>query len=113
MIAMSEACVTAGRISARDGFDQTVVAGPWPSLLPAVFGLFVLYRLLGIGALSRRRYARSMGCARRSYQPRDAEPGVLHEVIRDHLDEFLRAADVCRCLMVPWRAPTLRFKTPI
>src|SRR3972149_5331838 len=70
MIAMSEACVTAGRISARDGFDQTVVAGPWTSLLPAGFGLLVLYCLLGIGALPRRRYAGGMGCARRSYQPR-------------------------------------------
>ncbi len=33
-----------------------------------------------------------MDCARRSYQPRHMEAGVLHEVIRDHLDEFLRAA---------------------
>ena len=33
-----------------------------------------------------------MGRARRSYQPRHMEAGVLHEVIRDHLDEFLRAA---------------------
>jgi len=40
--AMSEACVTAGRISARNGFDQTALAGPWTSLLPAVFGLSVL-----------------------------------------------------------------------
>ena len=34
-----------------------------------------------------------MGCARRSYQPRHAEASVLHGVIRDHLDDFLRAAD--------------------
>jgi hypothetical protein len=33
-----------------------------------------------------------MGCARRSYQPRHAEASVLHGVIRDHLDDFLRAA---------------------
>jgi hypothetical protein len=33
-----------------------------------------------------------MGCARRSYQPRHAETSVLHKVIRDHLDDFLRAA---------------------
>jgi hypothetical protein len=33
-----------------------------------------------------------MGCARRSYQPRHAETSVLHGVIRDHVDDFLRAA---------------------
>jgi hypothetical protein len=33
-----------------------------------------------------------MGCAQRSYQPRHAEVGVLHGVIREHLDDFLRAA---------------------
>jgi hypothetical protein len=33
-----------------------------------------------------------MDCARRSYQPRHAEAGVLHGVIREHLDEFMRAA---------------------
>jgi hypothetical protein len=33
-----------------------------------------------------------MGCARRSYQPRHAEASVLHGVIRDHVDDFLRAA---------------------
>jgi hypothetical protein len=33
-----------------------------------------------------------MGCARRSYQPRHAETSVLHGVIRDHADDFLRAA---------------------
>src|SRR3970040_981576 len=93
MIAMSEACVTAGRISARDGFDQTVVAGPWTSLLPAVFGLSVLYCFLGIGAFPRRRYAGGMGCVKQSDQPRHAEASVLHGVIRDHLDDFLRAAD--------------------
>jgi len=33
-----------------------------------------------------------MGCAQRSYQPRHAEASVLHRVIRNHLDDFLRAA---------------------
>jgi hypothetical protein len=33
-----------------------------------------------------------MGRARRSYQPRHAEASVLHGVIRDHMDDFLRAA---------------------
>ena len=33
-----------------------------------------------------------MGCAQRIYQPRHAEAGVLHGVIRDHVDDFLRAA---------------------
>ena len=33
-----------------------------------------------------------MDCARRRYQPRHVEAGVLHGVIREHLDEFLRAA---------------------
>jgi hypothetical protein len=33
-----------------------------------------------------------MGFARRSYQPRHAEASVLHIVIREHLDNFLRAA---------------------
>jgi hypothetical protein len=28
----------------------------------------------------------------RSYQPRHAEASVLHGVIRDHVDDFLRAA---------------------
>ena len=30
--------------------------------------------------------------ARERYQPRHAEASVLHGVIRDHLDDFLRAA---------------------
>jgi len=33
-----------------------------------------------------------MGCAQRSYQPRHAEASALHGVIREHLDDFLRAA---------------------
>ena len=33
-----------------------------------------------------------MCCTRRSYQPRHAETSVLHGVIRDHVDDFLRAA---------------------
>ena len=33
-----------------------------------------------------------MGFARRGYQPRHAETSVLHIVIREHLDNFLRAA---------------------
>src|SRR5713101_1968522 len=33
-----------------------------------------------------------MGRASERYQPRHAEASVLHGVIRDHLDEFLRAA---------------------
>lgn len=33
-----------------------------------------------------------MGCASERYQPRHAEASVLHEVIRDHVDDFLRAA---------------------
>jgi hypothetical protein len=33
-----------------------------------------------------------MGCARQGYQPRPAEASVLYGVIRDHLDEYLRAA---------------------
>jgi hypothetical protein len=33
-----------------------------------------------------------MDCARRSYQPRHAEASVLHGVVRDHVDDFLRAA---------------------
>jgi len=76
-----------------------------------------------------------MGCARRRYQPRHAEASALHEVIRKHLDNFLRAAAdradeaglpkfitrefrefllwgsrgrlPCCSLMVPWKVPTL------
>jgi hypothetical protein len=33
-----------------------------------------------------------MGCASERYQPRRAEAGVLHTVVREHLDDFLRAA---------------------
>jgi hypothetical protein len=33
-----------------------------------------------------------MDCARRSYEPRHAEAGVLHGVIRDHVDDFQRAS---------------------
>jgi hypothetical protein len=33
-----------------------------------------------------------MDCARRGYQPRHAETSVLHGVVRDHVDDFLRAA---------------------
>ena len=33
-----------------------------------------------------------MGCASERYQPRRAEAGVLHTVVRQHLDDFLRAA---------------------
>ncbi len=33
-----------------------------------------------------------MDRARERYQPRHAEASVLHAVIRDHLDDFLRAA---------------------
>jgi hypothetical protein len=33
-----------------------------------------------------------MGRATRSYQPRHAEASVLHGVIREHLEDFLRAA---------------------
>jgi len=33
-----------------------------------------------------------MDCARRRYQPRHAEASVLHGVIREHVDDFLRGA---------------------
>jgi hypothetical protein len=33
-----------------------------------------------------------MGRARERYQPRHAEASVFHGVIREHLDDFLRAA---------------------
>ncbi|MBI2152762.1 MAG: hypothetical protein HYU24_03530 [Candidatus Rokubacteria bacterium] len=34
-----------------------------------------------------------MALARPAYRPRDAERGVLHIVVRTHLDTFLREAD--------------------
>jgi len=33
-----------------------------------------------------------MDCARRSYKPRHAEASALYGVVRDHVDDFLRAA---------------------
>jgi hypothetical protein len=33
-----------------------------------------------------------MGCAGERYQARRADAGVLHTVVREHLEHFLRAA---------------------
>lgn len=50
------------------------------------------YPSLGIGAAQRARYPRGVACAEPVYRPRDTEHTVLHQVIGEHLEAFLRAA---------------------
>ena len=50
------------------------------------------YQSLGMGRTARTRYPRGMACVVPVYHPRDTEHTVLHQVIAEHLEPFLRAA---------------------
>jgi hypothetical protein len=52
----------------------------------------VMYLSLGIVASSPKRYSSGMGSAAAGYRPRAPEHGVLHTVVRTHLEAFLREA---------------------